>query len=98
MPHFNFLHLGLQISPVKSVIDLIKIFMVFTFIPKKCFYHQSGQFKSKSYFSRIVRNQQKQYWVKDISIVEIFYRIKQEFKRKAGGGDKRWPSKRGLSG
>jgi hypothetical protein len=45
-----------------------------------------------------VRNQQKQYWVKDISIVEIFYRIKQEFKRKAGGGDKRWPSKRGLSG
>jgi len=36
--------------------------------------------------------------VKGISIVEIYYRIKQEFRRKAGGGDKRWPIKRGFSG
>jgi hypothetical protein len=81
---------------VKSVIDLKKIFRVFTIIPKKGFYHQSGQFKSKSNFSRIVINQQKHFWVKGISIVEIFYRIKQEFKRKAGGGDKRWLIKKGL--
>jgi hypothetical protein len=60
------------------------------------FYHQYGQFKNKSYFSRIVINQQKNIWVKDILFVEIFYRIKQELRRKAGGGDKRWLIKKGL--